>query len=369
MKKTIQSLDVPTVFFLLFTTLLGLFTLQLFNPYINIIIISLVVVQIFHPFYQFIYRKTKNKSLSSFLSVLLTLISVIIPFVVILLLTINEIRNLSVSGNFIEIIGNLEESINNTITNINSGILKSSGFAISQLELRSLLLSFASDLRNQLVPLASQILSLSGGLLFNLFLFILSLSYLFPLFSELPRLFSLISPLNKKIDKIIFDKLRETTRGVIKGTLGVAIIQATSVLIPMVLMGVGAPILLWIVMVLLSIIPVGSGLVWAPVGIAIILGGISSANASQVILGILFIVYSAIIINIIDTTFRPRLMKGATNVHPLATIFSVLGGISVFGILGILYGPVILILFVTLMKIYNSNFTKRDEDSTEIKTA
>lgn len=366
MKKTISNLEIPTIFFLLLMIVLGLITFNLFTPYINIIILSLIIVQIFHPFYKYVYKKTKSKGLSTLLSIFITLVCVVIPLILILLLTINEIRNLSDSGNLISIVGNLEGSINNTIKNINDNILKTTGFELSQLELRVLLIDVANDLRNQLLPVASQILSLSGEILFNLFILILSLGYLFPKFDDLPRIFRKFSPLDDEVDSVIFDKLRQTTKGVLKGTLIVAILQATAVLIPLSLLGVGAPVLLWLIMVLLSIVPIGSGLVWAPVGVAIIIGGLSSGNSTQIVLGILLIVYSAIIINVIDTTFRPRLMKGAVNIHPLAAVFSVLGGIAAFGVLGILYGPVIFVLFLTLVDLYRKNFLdgKRNHEIT-----
>lgn len=356
MKKTISNLEIPTVFYLALLIMLGLLAFNLFAPYFNIIIISLIIVQIFHPLYKFLFKRTNSAGLSTLASIITTLICVIIPFVLVLLLTINEVRNLSDSGNLLNIVGSLESSINNTITNINNSILSTTGFALSQLELRSLLIELASNLRDQLLPVASQILSLSGEILFNLFILILSLAYLFPMFEKLPRIFKRISPLNDDVDELIFNKLKQTTKGVLKGTLVVAILQATAVLVPLMLMGVGAPVLLWLLMVILSIVPIGSGLVWAPVGVAVILGGISSGNTTQIILGILLIVYSAIIINVIDTTFRPKLMQGAVNIHPLAAIFSVLGGISIFGVLGILYGPVIYVLFLTLMDLYRKNF-------------
>ncbi len=368
MKKTIANLEIPTIFFLLLMVVLGLVTFNLFTPYFNIIIISLIIVQIFHPFYKFIYGKTRSAGLSTFISIVVTLVCVIIPLVLILLLTINEIKNISDSGNLFSIVGNLEGSINDTIKNINGNLLKSTGFELSQLELRVILIDLATSLRNQLLPVASQILSLSGEILFNLFLLILSLSYLFPMFDNLPKIFKKVSPLDDEVDSLIFDKLRQTTKGVLKGTLIVAILQATAVLIPLMLMGVGAPVLLWLLMVLLSIVPIGSGLVWAPVGIAIIIGGMTSGNTTQIILGILLIIYSAIIINVIDTTFRPRLMKGAVNIHPLAAVFSVLGGIALFGVLGILYGPVLFVLFVTLVDIYRKNFLSGNRNH-EITTA
>lgn len=363
MKKTLSNLEIPTVFFLLLMIFFGILTFNLFSPYFNIIILSLVIVLIFHPFYRYIYSRTKSRGLSTLIAVFTTLVSVIVPLVLILLLTINEIRNLSETGNLFSIIGNLEISINQAIQNLNTNLLITTGFQLSELELRSLLIDFALNLRDQLLPVASQILSLSGEILFNLFLLILSLSYFFPMFDNLPNIFKKVSPLDDDVDRVIFDKLKQTTKGVLKGTLVVAILQATAVLIPMMLMGIGAPVLLWLIMVLLSIIPIGSGLVWAPVGVAIIIGGVSAGNTTQIILGILLIIYSAIIINVIDTTFRPRLMQGAVNIHPLAAVFSVLGGISLFGILGILYGPVLLVLFLTLVEIYRKNFLKsKDED-------
>jgi len=368
MKKTISNLEIPTIFFLALMIVLGIVTFNLFTPYFNIIIISLIIVQIFHPFYKFVYSKTKSAGLSTLASIIVTLVCVIIPLVLILLLTINEIKNISDSGNLFNIVGNLEGSINETIRNVNANLLKSTGFELSQLELRVILIDLATSLRNQLLPVASQILSLSGEILFNLFLLVLSLSYLFPLFDNLPKIFKKVSPLDDEVDSLIFEKLRQTTKGVLKGTLIVAIIQATAVLIPLMLMGVGAPVLLWLLMVLLSIVPIGSGLVWAPVGVAIIIGGISSGNSTQIVLGILLIIYSAIIINVIDTTFRPRLMKGAVNIHPLAAVFSVLGGIALFGVLGILYGPVLFVLFLTLVDIYRKNFLSGNRNH-EITTA
>ncbi len=360
MKKTIQNLEIPSIFFLISLVLLGLVVFRLFSPYLNIIIISLVITQIFHPLYRFLYRKTRSAGLSTLISVLTTLISVIVPLIIILILTINEIRTLTESGNLLNIVGNLEGSINNSINNINNGILSTTGFQLSQLELRALLIELLGNLRDQLLPVASQILSLSGEILFNLFLLVLSLGYFFPMFDKLPQILRKISPLDDKVDQIAFEKLRQTTKGVLKGTLVVAVLQATAVLIPMMLMGVGAPILLWLIMVFLSIIPVGSGLVWGPVGAAFILGGLSTGNSTQVILGVLLIIYSAIIINVIDTTFRPKLMRGAVNIHPLAAVFSVLGGLSMFGFLGILYGPMLLVVFLSFAEIYNKNFLKTD---------
>ncbi len=102
----------------------------------------------------------------------------------------------------------------------------------------------------------------------------------------------------------------------------------------------GAPVLLWLIMVILSLVPIGSGLVWFPVGIFMIANG-------QTVEGIALIIYSGVIINVIDALLRPIVMKEQTNLHPLVILFSVLGGIAVFGPIGVLYGPLISVFFTS----------------------
>ena len=76
-------------------------------------------------------------------------------------------------------------------------------------------------------------------------------------------------------------------------------------------------------------IPVGSGLVWAPIGIIMIIQG----TPASIFSGIFLIVYSAIIINVLDSFLRPKLIKSDVNLHPLVTILSVIGGVGLFGVL------------------------------------
>src|SRR5258708_4879932 len=138
MRKTLANLEVPNIFLILLLVILGLATIKLFNPYVNIIIVSIVIVQAFHPLYKFILKKTKSSALSTIISILVALIVVIVPLVIILLLTINEVKNLSDGNNILDFIGNLEQTINNTIINLNNGVLKNIGFELSQINLRTL---------------------------------------------------------------------------------------------------------------------------------------------------------------------------------------------------------------------------------------
>lgn len=361
-----HSLDLKTLVFYTLMLVSGILALNLFSRYLNLIIISLVIVQIFHPLFRFIKNRSKSTALSTLISVLTVIFFLIVPLTIILILAVSEIRGIAESSSVFDSVSNLEIAINNFIIQINQFTSRLGlELSLSQLNLAQ---SFAeldktAFVRDQLFPLVTSIASLSGEILFTLFLVLISLIYIFPSYDKLPSAIQKISPLEDDVDMLIIDKFRKTIKGVIKGTLVVALLQATAVIIPFLMLQVGAPVLLWVLMVILSVVPIGSGLVWAPVGLAIILGGISDGNPTNIILGTALIVYSAIIINIIDTTIRPKLMKNNVNLHPLITIFSVLGGIGIFGFIGVLYGPIIVVLFLTVMEVYRTKYLPKKEST------
>ncbi len=361
--KQIKNLEIKNIFFLIILVSISIVTAKIFLPYINIIIISLVIVQLFYPIYKFLVNRSGSKVLSVTVSVLVALLLFIIPITIIILLTFNEIQNIAKTNGIINILDSLEKTINNIINSINS-VSSQNSIVLSNIQLRDVALQLANNVKGELLPITQQILSFSGEILFNAFLLILCLVYFFPIYDQLPRYFRYISPLDDKLDNILFKKFTDTTKGVIRGSFIVAILQATAVAIPLFLLGIGAPVLMWIIMFILSLVPVGSGLVWGPIGLTLVIDGFSTGNSSKVILGIALIIYSAIIINVIDTTFRPRLIKDTVNLHPLVTIFSVLGGIYFFGVLGVLYGPLIVVFFLSIMQIYRLEYLNHEEIKT-----
>jgi predicted PurR-regulated permease PerM len=366
-----KSSDLKNYIFLLIIILISILTLGIFSRYLNIIIISFIIVQLFYPVYYFLKRKTKSSGLANFLTILSVMFFVIVPLILIILFTLLEVQNLANSTTIISNLGDLETGINNLISGLNTTLTNLNlDFTINRLDLTQIIsdLDKTAFITDQLLPFVRDLASLSGEIIFNLFLLVLSLIYLFPAYEKIPEALTRISPLENSLDKIFIDKFKDTVRGVVKGSFVVALLQATAVIIPLIVLQVGAPLLLWIFMVLLSIVPVGSGLVWGPISIGIIISGITSGSPLTIIIGIALFVYSAIIINVIDTTFRPKLMKNTVNLHPLVTIFSVLGGISLFGVLGILYGPLIVVLFLSVMEVYRTKYDKQSEElHTEIE--
>lgn len=359
-----NHLDLKSLILFSFMAISAILAFSLFSRYIGLILISFIIVQLFHPVYRFLKNKLRNTGIATAISVILVLLFIIIPAILITLMIVTEIQNIASSTQVLNNLGNLEVIINNIIKSINDllGQLRLN-VAITQINISQIISGIDSSyfFNEQVIPFVRDLASLSGEILLSIFLIILSLIYLFPLYERLPKAFSRISPLEEEIDQIIITRFKNTLKGVVKGTFVVALLQATAVIIPLMIMNVGATGLLWVLMVILSIIPIGSGLIWGPIGFAIIINGTTTGNIGVVLMGVALIVYSGVIINIIDTTVRPKLMKNAVNIHPLITIFSVLGGISLFGFIGIIYGPLITVLFLTMMEVYRKRYTNETD--------
>ncbi len=344
--------------------------LVLFSNYISLILIAYIVVTLFHPAYKFIANKL-NSGFAIAISVLLVLIFLLIPIFFILSLTTVEIKNIVDSFTDPVNLGNLQNSIDLFVNRINDFLrnfnLGSFEITRDQVNIVQAVNSITPDqilqiVQSTLFPFLLDTASFLGQVLFGLFLFIISLIYLFPNYENLGNIFKKFSPIEDKFDDLIYQRFRNTLKGVVSGTFVVALCQATAVILPLIALNVGAPVLLWLIMVILSVIPIGSGLVWFPAGLIMIFSGLSTGNIPSVIAGIFVIVYSAIIINVVDTILRPRLMRNSVDIHPMITIFSVLGGITLFGIMGIIYGPVLVVMYITLTEIYKTKYLSKTDE-------
>jgi predicted PurR-regulated permease PerM len=103
-------------------------------------------------------------------------------------------------------------------------------------------------------------------------------------------------------------------------------------------------------MVVLSIIPgIGTALVWGPAVIVLAAGG-------QFLKAIGLALFCALVVGSIDNMLRPVLVGKDTQMHELMIFFGTLGGIIMFGVMGLFIGPIVAALFVTVWEIYGVAF-------------
>lgn len=157
-------------------------------------------------------------------------------------------------------------------------------------------------------------------------------------------------PLENKDEQQLLQRFTSVARATIKGTLIIGIIQGTLCGTGFALAGIPSPVFWGCLMAVASIIPsIGTAIVWVPTLLILLL---NKDIGGAVMVGI----SCGLIAGNADNLIRPRLVGKDTEMHDLFILFSTFGGISMFGIIGIIVGPIIAALFVTIWEIYGESF-------------
>lgn len=150
---------------------------------------------------------------------------------------------------------------------------------------------------------------------------------------------------NTKKSQVITKKLKKLVDGIIFGQIFVRFIQAFIATLGFIFLGIDGAIFLGILTFFAAFLPlIGTGLVWLPLGFSFIITG-DYVTAIQIF-------FIGIIVSTIDNVLIPYIISEKTNIGPVVTLISIIGGIQVFGIYGVIMGPFILgVLFVLIEEI------------------
>jgi predicted PurR-regulated permease PerM len=113
------------------------------------------------------------------------------------------------------------------------------------------------------------------------------------------------------------------------------------------LLGLGAPVFWGVVMALFSLLPIGAWIIWLPAAAWLILNG-------SVAKGIILVAVGAGVVGTVDNILRPALLSGRAKLNGLLVFISLVGGVSLFGLLGLVLGPVILATTAGLLEVYTA---------------
>jgi predicted PurR-regulated permease PerM len=157
-------------------------------------------------------------------------------------------------------------------------------------------------------------------------------------------------PLHDRDERLLLRRFTSVTKATLKGTLIIGALQGGICGLAFALAGIQGPVFWGTVMAVMSIIPAfGTAIVWGPALIILALQGDFFG------VGILAVLCGVVAGNL-DNLLRPRLVGKDTEMHDLFVLFGTLGGISLFGILGIILGPIVAALFITIWEIYGKAF-------------
>jgi predicted PurR-regulated permease PerM len=329
-------------FFVLSLFLFGLFVLALFIlfPYFSSLVLAFVFAITFLPFYKKILKLVKFEWLASFLVTLLVTFLILVPIIFLGKLVLDEATDMYNSLNLQQ--GSLSD--NNLLLFLKDKIDKLIPDSWGKIDTTKYIKEALLWLVRNFGLVFSSVAQGIAAFLFSL----LMLFYLLKDWDNLFEYFVSRSPLGEKYTKVILEKIRDSINAVVKGSLAVAIVDGIAVGIGFALFGVPNPAIWGSLTVIAALMPMlGTGLVAAcGVLFLIFLGYKMSA------LGLAL--WSLITLGLMDNFVGPQLVKRGTKIYPLFVLLGVLGGVSVFGLIGFFVGPLVFALLFAVLDIYKT---------------
>lgn len=328
-------------FFIALTLVLLVLSFLVLRPYMGIIFVSAVFSVVFYPLYEYFLLKTSNKKdLSSILTILVIIFAIIIPLSILSTLLFKEAISLY---NFLTF-----GSDDKTIIVYSDILLQKSQDFLPEWVPASVF-DFESHIRGILNWIISHFDSLFGLVFKGILGFVLMLVSTYHLLkngSSIRRFIVMWSPLPDDYDVEIIEALRSSIDAVFRGRFLVSIAQGFFLGLGFVIFGVSNPVLWGFVGAIASLIPaLGTSLITIPAAAYLLISG----NVGSAI-GIL--IWGALAVGLVDDTLSFFILKRKIKIHPLITLFSILGGVSFFGPLGLIAGPVIVSGFIAMLRVY-----------------
>ncbi|HEV8284089.1 MAG TPA: AI-2E family transporter [Chitinophagaceae bacterium] len=176
------------------------------------------------------------------------------------------------------------------------------------------------------------------------------------------KLYEYIPLQDSNVDLIAKD-IDTTVKASAIGIPLIALIQGVVGLIGYLLIGVDDPFLWFAITCITAMLPVvGAALAYVPLSIIFFAQG-------KNLQGFIMLIFGFGVIGLVDNLFRFILNKRLGNIHPLITVFGVIAGISMFGFIGLIFGPMLLSLFIVLLKVYSNEFFSKKRESKRAKTS
>jgi predicted PurR-regulated permease PerM len=169
-----------------------------------------------------------------------------------------------------------------------------------------------------------------------------------------------LSPLDEAHNDEILKETEATIKATLWGTVIVAFVQGTLGGVGFLIFGLPQPAFWGTVMIPAAVIPVlGSAIVWAPAAVYLLF-------TSHVAAGIGLIIWGGVVVSVIDNVLKPILVKGSSSTPSIFILFSILGGLTYFGMIGFILGPLILSFLLSLLRTYQKTILGQPTPAAEL---
>ncbi len=328
------------------------FVFRIFQPFLLPISLAVVLATLCYPVFDWTCRKLRNqRSWAALLTCIWVTASIIIPFVILLILLTGEVTD--VYQQFQRRLESGDWQVFLTLQD-NPYLRPFADWIRQNIDLGELDLigSLGAALQQVSLFFLRQSTNILSGLFHVIVDFLIMLVCMFFLFRDGDRLMELLKtwiPLSEHFNQVIFKKFQEVAGATVVGTLLTALAQGVSGGLLYWLLGIPNALLWGCLTALFSLLPVvGTGIVWVPWAIFFFLSG-------SWIRGII-LVAGGLAVGMLDNVLKAILIEGKAEMHTLIVFLAIMGGIGYFGIVGMIFGPIIVALALTFLELYKLEF-------------
>jgi predicted PurR-regulated permease PerM len=338
------------IFVLSLTLLCALLFLTMIAGFLDALFLAAVFSGFVYPLYRWFESKLGGRRpLASVLTLTVSVLVVLVPFILVLGTVADQAAQVAVRAT-----PWIEQQLRDSSVR---GEMKLPGWLPYETELEpytqtimAKLAEFATKIGGFLADGLAKISQGTVRFFFELFIMIYAMYFFLMGGSKLIERTMAYVPLSGLEQSEIVKVWHSVSRAMIKGTMVIGVIQGTLAGLGFAVAGIPAPAFWGAVMAILSILPVvGTGLVWVP-------GVIYLLSTGRVVAGIALLVWCVAVVGTVDNILRPYLVGRDTKLPDLFILLSTLGGIAVFGASGLILGPMLAALFMTVLEIYRRVF-------------
>ncbi len=336
---------------LLVLSILAAVLIYALYPYINAFFGAFILYVIFKPLYIYITKKKGlNKSIAAYTIIALTIILILIPLYILLTIVVLQMQNM----------------LSDTDTIL--AYIDSLTLYVSQLPLESLPVEI--NIRDKIIEVITSAANFFSVLLLNtiqslgqrLIEFVIMYFLLYYLLTGVGSTYSIklqkVIPFNAKNTEILNNEFKAIVNATLISSGIIAIVQGAILTVTFLLLGVEGAFLWGFVTIFLSFLPVvGAPLIWIP---AVIIQLIQQDYFAA--LGILI---GGVFLSSIDNFLRPLIQNKVGSIHPLESIIGVIIGLNLFGLLGIVIGPLLISYVILMAKMFNEEYLSENKESTD----
>ncbi|MBD3155273.1 MAG: AI-2E family transporter [Candidatus Aenigmarchaeota archaeon] len=323
-------------FSIVFSLIILYLSYLLMKPFLGALISAITISYIMYPFYSKINEKIKNKNLSLIVAL------IIIIFLLLLPLTVVAYSLLDDMANFLMILRNLRtESLS---------FLPPEAIPLIQ----NYFVGIIENLTSGLLSMLSQFVSRLPERLINLFVFLLAIPFFLKEGPDLIKKFRISLPIDKEEKKALLEEFEIVTKGMVYSIFFSSLYNAIVGGLVFYIFGIPNALLWSFLMGILAFIPlIGNVPVW-------IGGSLYLFFYQKYFLAVLLFLIQVLVANV-DGLLVTNIAGKKSKINSLLVLIGIVSGIRVFGPIGIIFGPLILSVLISLIRFYTKDYKKKFE--------